>query len=164
MPQWIRTPLLAPLLCGLAAVAVACGGKEPERGASAPPPPPAGDVAEQEATQLGRDVFGLLDRLASYAASNQRKYPASLREAGIDSLTPKIARQIDTRAQPPMAFGSYEVQIAQLASFVPVQPLAKLAVTPDDFPFLAQIRGHDDRRLGEYAAALQTGAPWPVDP
>jgi len=64
-------------------------------------------VAEQEATQLGRDVFGLLDRLAAYAASNQRKYPASLREAGIDSLTPKIARQIDTRAQPPMAFAMF---------------------------------------------------------
>jgi hypothetical protein len=65
--------------------------------------------------------------------------------------------------QPPVAFGSYQVQIAQLASFVPVQPLAKLAVTPSDFPFLSQIRGHDDQRLQEYATALQTGAPWPED-
>lgn len=66
--------------------------------------------------------------------------------------------------QSPMAFGPYQVHIAQLASFVPVQPLAKLAVTPADFPFLMQIRGHDDQRLQEYAAALQTGAPWPSDP
>jgi hypothetical protein len=66
--------------------------------------------------------------------------------------------------QSPMAFGSYQVHIAQLASFVPVQPLAKLTVTPADFPFLMQIRGHDDQRLQEYATALQTGAPWPSDP
>lgn len=66
--------------------------------------------------------------------------------------------------QPPMAFGSSQVHIAQLASLVPVQPLARLTVTPQDFPFLAQIRGHDDERLQEYAAALQTGAPWPDDP
>ena len=65
--------------------------------------------------------------------------------------------------QSPMAFGSYQVHIAQLASFVPVQPVAKLTVTPADFPFLMQIRGHDDQRLQEYATALQTGAPWPKD-
>ncbi len=65
--------------------------------------------------------------------------------------------------QPPMSFGPNQVHIAQLASFVPVQPLAKLTVTPADFPFLAQIRGHDDERLQEYATALQTGAPWPED-
>lgn len=66
--------------------------------------------------------------------------------------------------QPSMALGSYEVQIAQLASLAPVQPLAKLTVTPADFPFLMQIRGHDDQRLQEYATALQTGAPWPEAP
>jgi hypothetical protein len=65
--------------------------------------------------------------------------------------------------QPAMTLGAYQVQIAQLASFVPVQPLAKLTVTPEDFPFLMQIRGHDDQRLQEYATALQTGAPLPED-
>jgi hypothetical protein len=65
--------------------------------------------------------------------------------------------------QPPMAFGSSTVHIAQLASLVPVQPVAKLTVTPEDFPFLLHIRGHDDQRLQEYATALQTGAPWPSD-
>lgn len=58
-----------------------------------------------------------------------------------------------------MTFGSYQVHIAQLASFVPVELLAKLTVTPEDFPFLTQIRGHDDERLQEYATVLQTGAP-----
>jgi len=65
--------------------------------------------------------------------------------------------------QPPLAFGPYQVHIAQLASLVPVQPLAKLSITPADFPFLMQIRGHDDQRLQEYATAMQTGAPWPKD-
>ena len=65
--------------------------------------------------------------------------------------------------QPSMAFGSYHVHFAQLASLVPVEPVAKLVVAPQDFPFLAQIRGHDDERLQEYATALQTGAPWPKD-
>ncbi len=64
-------------------------------------------------------------------------------------------------AQPSLAFGSFEVQIAQLAGDVPVEPLAKLMITPEDFPFLAQIRGHDDHRLQEYATAMQTGTPWP---
>jgi len=65
--------------------------------------------------------------------------------------------------QPPLTLGSNQVHIAQLRSFEFVQPLAKLTVSPEDFPFLMQIRGHDDQRLQEYATALQTGAPWPED-
>ena len=65
--------------------------------------------------------------------------------------------------QPPIPFGPNQVHIAQLASLVPVEPLAKITVTPEDFPFLTQIRGHDDQRLQEYATALETGAPWPKD-
>jgi hypothetical protein len=45
--------------------------------------------------------------------------------------------------QPPLRFGEYEVQIPQLASFVPVRPLARVAVDPEDFPFLAQVRTHE---------------------
>ncbi|MEP7357060.1 MAG: hypothetical protein ABI847_07460 [Anaerolineales bacterium] len=66
-------------------------------------------------------------------------------------------------AQSPVPFGSNEVRIAQLASTQPVRPLAKITVAPSDFPFLHQIRGHDDQRLQEYAMAMQTGAPWPED-
>lgn len=65
-------------------------------------------------------------------------------------------------AQPPMQFGEYEVRILQMASLVPVKPLARLEVSPDDFPFLDQIRGHDDARLQEYATAMQTGRAWPA--
>jgi hypothetical protein len=63
--------------------------------------------------------------------------------------------------QPPLSFGEYEVRIPQLASLVAVRPVARVAVDPADFPFLSDIRGHDDDRLAEYARALETGAPWP---
>lgn len=102
--RWIRWAAVA------AVVVLAACGRDKSGGKAAPAArraPSAGDVAGQEATLLGRDVFDLLDRLAAYAASNQRKYPASLREAGIDSLTPKVARRIDTRTAPPMAFAMF---------------------------------------------------------
>lgn len=49
---------------------------------------------------------------------------------------------------------------AQAASAAPVRPVAKLAVGPEDFPFLHLIRGHDDQRLAARAAADPTGFPW----
>jgi hypothetical protein len=90
-------------------LAGACGSGKPSASGNPPSRPAghAGDVALDEATLLGRDVFLLVDRLAAYAAANQRKYPASLRAAGIDSLTPKIARRVDTRADPPLAFAMF---------------------------------------------------------
>jgi hypothetical protein len=90
---------------------------------------------------------------------SQSALPSQPWRTGTVYLLPRRTFTVQT----PLPFGSYQVHIAQLASFVPVQPLAKLTVTPDDFPFLSQIRGHDDERLQEYATALQTGAPWPKD-
>lgn len=91
-------------LAALGLLAAACGRdrRAAPSGTPARPKPPAGQVAQQEATLLGREVFDLVDRLAAYAASNQRKYPTSLRDAGIDSLSSKVARTIDTKAKPPM--------------------------------------------------------------
>jgi hypothetical protein len=63
--------------------------------------------------------------------------------------------------QPPLEFGQYEAHIPQLASPIAVHPLARVRVEPADFPFLAQVRVHDDDRLEEYTRALETGAPWP---
>jgi hypothetical protein len=65
--------------------------------------------------------------------------------------------------EPPIPFGPLLVHTAQLASLEPVRPLAKLAITPDDFPFLAQMLAHDDHRLAVYAEAMQQGAPWPSE-
>ena len=107
--RWNSGATRAAALAVLVAVGGACGkDKTPAPPAQAGrPAPSSGNVAQDEATALGRDVFFLVDRLAAYAAANQRKYPASLRAGGLDSLTPKIARQIDTRANPPMAFAMF---------------------------------------------------------
>jgi hypothetical protein len=58
-------------------------------------------------------------------------------------------------------YAGYQARIPQLASPVPVTPLARIQIAPDDFPFLGQIRGHEDGRLSEYAQAVMTAAAWP---
>lgn len=58
-------------------------------------------------------------------------------------------------------YGGYHARVPQLASPESVAPFARMRVTPDDFPFLGDIRGHEDERLAEYAQAVMTAAPWP---
>lgn len=65
------------------------------------------------------------------------------------------------KPEPVYPFGALHVRVAQWASHAAVAPLGKLVVLPEDFPFLARMLNHDDERLGEYAAAMQAGAPWP---
>lgn len=77
--------------------------------------------------------------------------------SGVVYLFPKTTFVL----QPPIPMEPFEIQIPQLASPVPVSPIARIKVEPDDFPFLNQIRGHDHTRLREYAEAMQTGGPWP---
>jgi hypothetical protein len=62
--------------------------------------------------------------------------------------------------QPPLTVGDVQIQVAQAASSVPVRPVGKLAVGPRDFPFLEQIRGHDDEALQARIAADPGGFPW----
>lgn len=40
------------------------------------------------------------------------------------------------------------------------QPIAKLLVEPDDFPFLDQIHGHNDEKLVQLSSANPNGFPW----
>lgn len=63
--------------------------------------------------------------------------------------------------QPSLRFQHYEVRVPQLASLLPVRPIAWLEVAPEEFPFLKDIRALDDTRLEKYGQAMQTGAPWP---
>lgn len=53
-----------------------------------------------------------------------------------------------------------KVEIEQWASPVNVKPLAKLDITPDDFPFLAQVRGHNNAIIGERVKLNPGGFPW----
>lgn len=48
----------------------------------------------------------------------------------------------------------------QWASRVPVRAMARLTVTPGDFPFLQQVRSHDQRVVTERAARDPDNFPW----
>ena len=62
--------------------------------------------------------------------------------------------------QAPASYRGMTVEIAQWASPNPVRPLARMTVGPADFPFLAQIRGHDMAVVSRRAARDPSGFPW----
>jgi len=149
--RWTSGALALALAC-LAGVS-ACGRERGGTPAAPPsrPAPPSGAAAEREATLLGREVFGLVDQLAAYAAANQRKYPASLRAAGIDSLTPQVARGIDTRATPPMGIAMFRNPRGHL--------LTSCRGTTD---LLEESALHDGHFTVTCTDSLGRGAPYPV--
>jgi hypothetical protein len=63
-------------------------------------------------------------------------------------------------AQPPITVDGQEIRIAQATNPSTVRPVAKLLVRPEDFPFLHQIRGHDNDVLRSRAIADPDGFPW----
>ncbi|MGN6100347.1 MAG: hypothetical protein ACTHOR_04290 [Devosia sp.] len=65
--------------------------------------------------------------------------------------------------QPPLRSGERIIHLPHWASPVPVRPLARLTVQPEDFPFLAQLRGHDDESTFARARANPDGFPWVED-
>jgi hypothetical protein len=56
--------------------------------------------------------------------------------------------------------GDYRVHTNHWANRSPVRPLAKIRVSPADFPFLAQIRGQDDDVLADRIEKNPNGFPW----
>lgn len=53
-----------------------------------------------------------------------------------------------------------EILFPHWISPLPVMPVAKLSVSPQDFPFLDQIHGHNDEKLVQLATADPNGMPW----
>jgi len=68
------------------------GGTEGARAAG----PPA-QTPEQDAQVLGRRIFELIDRAADYRASHRGRYPLTVAQMGIDSLTPATAARLSAR-------------------------------------------------------------------
>jgi hypothetical protein len=64
------------------------------------------------------------------------------------------------RQQPPLEFGELRVAVDHWASPEAVDPICSIAVGPEDFPLLAEIRGHDDELTFERARANPDGFPW----
>ena len=61
---------------------------------------------------------------------------------------------------PPVTSDGRVIHVAQWASLQPTEPLTRIKVGPEDFPFLAEIRGHDDDTLWARAKADPDGFPW----
>jgi hypothetical protein len=59
-----------------------------------------------------------------------------------------------------MDFGGVQIRSLQAANPGPVRPLARLAVTPEDFPLLDRVRAHDDAVTAGRAAIDPSGFPW----
>jgi len=63
--------------------------------------------AEQRTPQgsaqlLGRELAEIVDRVMSYRSSHRGQLPASLRQAGLDSLTPIFIRQYSRQGSDPL--------------------------------------------------------------
>jgi hypothetical protein len=69
----------------------------------------------------------------------------------------------DFTLQPPHPLGNFIIHEFQWANLSVVKPLAKLKVTPEDFPFLNQVRGHDNDVVQARAKADPRAFPWLVD-
>lgn len=63
--------------------------------------------------------------------------------------------------EPPQQMMGAEISFPHWISAMPAKPVAKLLVRPQDFPFLAEIHGHDDEKLSRLAMADPNGFPWP---
>jgi hypothetical protein len=62
--------------------------------------------------------------------------------------------------QPRQRYRGFEIEIAQMASFASGRIVTKLAVRPDDFPFLGQVRRHDPVVTRARARANPDRFPW----
>jgi hypothetical protein len=80
-------------LLALVCLLSACGAEDGRRDAAAEPrsvlPPD-----QQDAETLGQEVLELVDRAVDYRGSHRGRPAASLRQLGVDSLTPATARHI----------------------------------------------------------------------
>jgi hypothetical protein len=91
------------LIAGAVAVLlVACGGSDKgpvraetssENGGTA--------TAEEDVALIGREIFDLVDRAMSYRSSHRGRLPKSLRELGIDELTPTTSRSLTVAGNVP---------------------------------------------------------------
>jgi hypothetical protein len=75
-----------------ACLVAACGGDEKRSVAQEPRTIIAADQADAET--LGREVLELVDRAVDYRGSHRGRPATSLRQLGIDSLTPSTARHL----------------------------------------------------------------------
>ncbi len=77
-----------------AAATLACGGGDESGTDGSSGAPVVTRRVTDEATALGQEIFELADRTMDYVGSHRGRPPGSLRDLGIDSLTPTTARHL----------------------------------------------------------------------
>jgi hypothetical protein len=89
-----RDLLGAATLAALLLAPTACGGGDKPGATNRPEAVTGTDQAQNEATQLGAEITSVLDRVLAYASARSGRAPATVAEAGLDSLTPKVVRRV----------------------------------------------------------------------
>lgn len=117
-------------------------------------------VDRKRVTSLLNGCFGVVDggirEQYYYFSVDEDALPRCPWRNGMIYLLPR-----DTfEPQPRGHYRGLDIEIAQWASPVAVKPLAKIAVTPDDFPFLNQVNGHDPKLVSERASRSPDDFPW----
>jgi len=87
-----------------AALLAACGKETPPAAAASALPP---DLLAFDAGRLGSQVLHVLDQSAEYTGSRRGRHPRSLRDLGMDSLTPEFARVLSMASGEPVATVSF---------------------------------------------------------
>jgi hypothetical protein len=85
-------PLRVGPFLALVCLVAACDKKSPRN--TAQQPKAALPADQSDAETLGREVLELVDRAVDYRGSHRGRPAASLRQMGVDSLTPTTARHL----------------------------------------------------------------------
>ncbi len=86
-------PLRVWPVLALVCLVAACGDKEGSRNAAEQPKSDL-PADQMDAETLGREVLELVDRAVDYRGSHRGRPASSLRQMGVDSLTPTTARHL----------------------------------------------------------------------
>lgn len=93
-------------LLGIGCLVLACGGDD-QRSAAQQEPRVTVPADQADAETLGREVLELVDRAVDYRGSHRGRPASSLRQLGIDSLTPTTARHLVNVAREPLVTVSF---------------------------------------------------------
>jgi len=119
-------------------------------------------VNRKRITSLVNGCFQVLNGNSSvsetyyYFSVNQDALPYYPWQNGTIYLLPRDSFKQEAVRQ----YHGLNVEMAHWASPVAVKPLATFSVTPDDFPFLTQVNGHNPQLLSERASHNPDGFPW----
>lgn len=83
------------------------GGAETNGGSPARAAAPSANAAPTEAATLGRELFGIMDRVMAYKSDHFAQLPRDLPSMGVDSLTRTTVRRLTVSNGVPMLVVAY---------------------------------------------------------